>query len=216
MGYSIWTSHFVSLCGIFWKSLSQGEYVLLVDHLTGHFYMKSLQYNRCDRFYLKYCPEGVCIFNRTAKQDYPFESHTPHGRLFQNLPQGSVIFNSKNLFSNCIWNLHPLYTIIWLNIPQRGQWDKACFTREGTSTTAVYGKHIFLHNFSFAIMLEMFCFLNLTYLQKENAVKIWAINTKSFSRYKTCWVANVTFFDGHKFPFLSIKHNIRLKTIFCL
>ena len=36
----------------------------------------------------------------------------------------------------------------------------ACFTREGTSTRAVYGKHIFQSNFSLAIMLEMFCCLN--------------------------------------------------------
>ena len=48
----------------------------------------------------------------------------------------------------------------------------ACFTREGTSTTAVYGKHIFQYNFSFAIMLEMFCCLNYTCLQKETVVKI--------------------------------------------
>ena len=87
----------------------------------------------------------------------------------------------------------------------------ACFTREGTSTIAVYGKHIFQNNFSLAIMLEMFCCLNKTYLQKENVIKNWAINTKSLSSYETCWYANVTFFDGHKFPFLSIKHNIRLK-----
>ena len=32
----------------------------------------------------------------------------------------------------------------------------ACFTREGTGTIAVYGKHIFLCNFSLAIMLECF------------------------------------------------------------
>ena len=36
----------------------------------------------------------------------------------------------------------------------------ACFTREGTFTTAVYGKQFFLYNFSFAIMLETFCYLN--------------------------------------------------------
>ena len=45
------------------------------------------------------------------------------------------------------------------------------FTRESTTTTAVYGKHIFQNNFSLAIMLEMFCCLNKTYLQKENVVK---------------------------------------------
>ena len=38
--------------------------------------------------------------------------------------------------------------------------NMACFTREGTSTIAVYGKHIFQNNFSLAIMLEMFCCLN--------------------------------------------------------
>ena len=56
-----------------------------------------------------------------------------------------------------------------------------------------YGKHIFQNNFSLVSMLEILCSLNLTYLQKENVVKIWAINTKSLSRYETCWLANVTF-----------------------
>ena len=60
---------------------------------------------------------------------------------------------------------------------------EACFTREGTSAIAVYGKHIFQNNFALAIKLEMFCCLSKTYLQKENVVKIWAINSKSFSRY---------------------------------
>ena len=31
----------------------------------------------------------------------------------------------------------------------------ACFTREGTSTIVVYGKHIFQNNFSLAITLEV-------------------------------------------------------------
>ena len=40
------------------------------------------------------------------------------------------------------------------------QWieHQACFTREGTSTIVVYGKHIFQNNFSLAIMLDWKCF----------------------------------------------------------
>ena len=83
----------------------------------------------------------------------------------------------------------------------------AYLTIEGASTIVVYGKHIFLYNFFLATTLETICYLNWTYLQKENVVKVWAINTKPFSRYETCSLANVTFFDGHKIPFLSIKHN---------
>ena len=60
-------------------------------------------------------------------------------------------------------------------------------------------------------MLKTIMVFKLNYLQKVNIVKIWAINTKPFSRYETCSIANVTFFDGHKIPFLSIKHNVHLK-----
>ena len=41
-----------------------------------------------------------------------------------------------------------------------GYLQEACFMRGGTSTIAVYGKHIFQNNFSLAIMLETFCCLN--------------------------------------------------------
>ena len=84
-------------------------------------------------------------------------------------------------------------------------------TTEGASTIVVYGKHFFLYNFLWSLYLKPFAILNWTYLQKEDMVKIWAIITKPFSRYETCSLANVTFFDGHKIPFLSIKHNVHLK-----
>ena len=48
------------------------------------------------------------------------------------------------------------YTFNWLTLTS----EMACFMREGTSTIAVYGKHIFQNNFSLTIMLEMFCCLN--------------------------------------------------------
>ena len=87
----------------------------------------------------------------------------------------------------------------------------AYLTIEGASTILVYGKHFFLYNFLWPLYWKPFAILNWTYLQKENMVKIWAINTKPFSRYETCSLANVTIFDGHKIPFLSIKHNVHLK-----
>ena len=90
----------------------------------------------------------------------------------------------------------------------------AYLTIEGASTLLVYGRHFFLYNFSLATILETVCYLNWTYLQKENMVKIQAHSTKPFSRYETCPLANVTLFDGHKIPFLSIKHNVHLKNTF--
>ena len=89
-------------------------------------------------------------------------------------------------------------------------------TIEGASTILVYGKHFFLYNFSLATILETICYLNWTYLQKENMIKIQAHSTKPFSRYETCPLANVTLFDGTKSHFCPSNITFTWKTLFCL
>ena len=59
---------------------------------------------------------------------------------------------------------------------------KVCFMREGTST--VHGKHFFLFNFSLAIMLEMFCYLNI--FADGKCGERLSHQHQSFSRYETC------------------------------
>ena len=72
-----------------------------------------------------------------------------------------------SLSVSCLSRMHIGYRVlnqaVMLMCPDRmitPNRKMACFTREGTSTIVVYGKHFFQNNFSWAIMLEMFCCLN--------------------------------------------------------